>query len=663
MLNSLIEQAADVNTHPDVLRKLALQSIELARLVAENPSSPSDILLVLSIFTNEREIRRSLTRNPNMPVEELISLSAYFPYELMNNQTFRLLLLENPNLFQKLPVQTVKNILLLDDVLPEYLVMAASSNHIDILTIVANHPKAPKYLLHRIINRIKMSESMSMNKTLDNIAYVASQNVQFAGEITEGWDEEIWQAIQKYTLLYPQKEKEIFIYDVGILDKRMLLNLSFYTHLKIIAKSENFLAIAELLLDALNPEIKATINLSQPGQLDTNINALLKSTNPKIIKILTAIAENPNSPLFILEKLALINSLEIKQAIYRNYNTPDSILKILFKIDSIQSNLENPQNIRKLMLSSIMHYHSFQYSPHLIYSDIDNICKLLFLSDTIDNDIYQKLKNIPSFDILIALARQSKKPAYIFDHVYKKSQYYKTDSPGLKNIKKTIKILLAKSPQVPLNILFNLVEDEDYQVAKEAINNLKNHLTANNQQITEFLEKWEQANNPATSQDILSNIAYSSNVALAFAVANNPGTSAQTLHQLAVDLKGDVLIAVANNPNASLTTILTLCGKSKGSLNIRAHAVKVLIQKYPSGAGAILAEVVNSDKPTSARFILLLHPIAPPEFLAYHADSISWIERYAVAQNTSTPADVLSKLSTDANRLVRATALARLQAS
>lgn len=131
----------------------------------------------------------------------------------------------------------------------------------------------------------------------------------------------------------------------------------------------------------------------------------------------------------------------------------------------------------------------------------------------------------------------------------------------------------------------------------------------------------------------------------------------------AVDLKGDVLIAVANNPNASLTTLLTLCGKSKRSLNIRAHAVKVLIQKHPSGAGAILAEVVNSDKPTSARFILLLHPIAPPEFLAYHSDSISWIERYAVAQNTSTPADVLSKLSTDANRLVRATALARLQTS
>lgn len=98
-------------------------------------------------------------------------------------------------------------------------------------------------------------------------------------------------------------------------------------------------------------------------------------------------------------------------------------------------------------------------------------------------------------------------------------------------------------------------------------------------------------------------------------------------------------------------------------MNIRAQAVKALIQKDPKRAGAVLVKFVSSDDPTSARFILLLHPIAPTEFLAQHAHSICWIERYAVAQNPGTPAYLLSKLSTDANRLVRAAALARLQAS
>ncbi|BDA71619.1 hypothetical protein CAL7716_057850 [Calothrix sp. PCC 7716] len=78
-------------------------------------------------------------------------------------------------------------------------------------------------------------------------------------------------------------------------------------------------------------------------------------------------------------------------------------------------------------------------------------------------------------------------------------------------------------------------------------------------------------------------------------------------------------------------------------------------------AGAVLAEFVSSDEPTSPRFILLLHPIAPPEFLAEHVNSICWIERYAVAQNPSTPAHVLNKLAVDVNRLVRAVALEKLQ--
>ncbi|MBW4599751.1 MAG: hypothetical protein KME29_09070 [Calothrix sp. FI2-JRJ7] len=40
MSNSLIEQAADINTHPDILRQLAASSIELARIVTKNSNTP-----------------------------------------------------------------------------------------------------------------------------------------------------------------------------------------------------------------------------------------------------------------------------------------------------------------------------------------------------------------------------------------------------------------------------------------------------------------------------------------------------------------------------------------------------------------------------------------------------------------------------------------------
>lgn len=660
MLNSLIEQASDINTHPDILRKLALESFELAHVVAKNFGAPPDILIALSILIHNKEIRRSLAANPNTPVEGLILLGADFPHELINNSAFQSCVLKNPGLFQQIPIQTVKSIIRLNDIPAEYLVMAASCNNIDILTIIANHPKAPRYLLLWIINHIKMSDFSYM--PLGNIAYIASQNVNYAGEITEGWDKEVTRAIQKYTFLHRNKEKEEFLYNVGILDKNLLLELSPYTYLKMIAKSETPSDIAEFILDAFNPEMRSKSNLSQPDNLSTYVNQLIELNDAKIVRILTIIAENPNSSLFVLSKLAVLNNSEIKQAIYHNYNTSDSILKILFQIDNSQSNSGYLQKIRESSLLNIKNYLFFEYPFDLASFGIDNSCKLLFLSDNIDN-VCQKLKNINSYDILIAFARHSKTPAHLLEHVHTQSQYHRTDSPQLKNLKKAIRILLAKNPQVPTDILLNLAEDEYCQVGSEAITNLKNNPTLDNQRITELLEQWEHANNPAAPQHILSSIALNCNAALCLAVANNPSTNAKTLYQLAVDLKGDVLIAVAKNPNTSVKTLLMLSRKGKASLNIRAQAVKALIQKDPKQAGAVLVKFVSSDEPTSARFILLLHPIAPQEFLAQHAHSICWIERYAVAQNPSTPGYLLSKLSTDANRLVRAAALARLQAS
>lgn len=79
MLNSLIEQAEDINTCPEILRKLALESFELAHVVAKNKSAPPDILVAFIIFIHNKEIRRSLAANLNTPVEGLILLGADFP--------------------------------------------------------------------------------------------------------------------------------------------------------------------------------------------------------------------------------------------------------------------------------------------------------------------------------------------------------------------------------------------------------------------------------------------------------------------------------------------------------------------------------------------------------------------------------------------------------
>ncbi len=91
------QQALHENTPPQRLRELALESIELARVVAKNPSAPSDLLKVLSDYHDDIETRKNVTANPNTPIKQLFTGGACFPVELLNNPVFPLLILENPS--------------------------------------------------------------------------------------------------------------------------------------------------------------------------------------------------------------------------------------------------------------------------------------------------------------------------------------------------------------------------------------------------------------------------------------------------------------------------------------------------------------------------------------------------------------------------------------
>lgn len=52
----------------------------------------------------------------------------------------------------------------------------------------------------------------------------------------------------------------------------------------------------------------------------------------------------------------------------------------------------------------------------------------------------------------------------------------------------------------------------------------------------------------------------------------------------------------------------------------------------------------------------LQHPVTPGEILTQGANSISWLERYAVAENQATSLELLETLVSDGNWIVRAAA-------
>lgn len=101
------KQAADENTSPEQLRMLVAQSIEILRLVANNPSADPELLRELASNAFAK-ILEGVASNPNTPTDVLFDLGQRFPGQLLNNPVFSLLMLENPNLLEQMsfPMQS-----------------------------------------------------------------------------------------------------------------------------------------------------------------------------------------------------------------------------------------------------------------------------------------------------------------------------------------------------------------------------------------------------------------------------------------------------------------------------------------------------------------------------------------------------------------------------
>ncbi len=108
------QEASAADTSTERLKTLAADP-KLARLVAANPSAPTELLLELS-HNDDKSVRKACTSNANTPVEALLKLGAQFPEQLLENPVFDLLLLAHPGLFEELPTSTLNSLLKRDQV-------------------------------------------------------------------------------------------------------------------------------------------------------------------------------------------------------------------------------------------------------------------------------------------------------------------------------------------------------------------------------------------------------------------------------------------------------------------------------------------------------------------------------------------------------------------
>ncbi|NEP80476.1 MAG: hypothetical protein F6K39_21285 [Okeania sp. SIO3B3] len=133
------------------------------------------------------------------------------------------------------------------------------------------------------------------------------------------------------------------------------------------------------------------------------------------------------------------------------------------------------------------------------------------------------------------------------------------------------------------------------------------------------------------------------------------------------DEKVEVRRAVAKNPNApvsireSLKDLLDLpyVPRYVPKLSPTLSGLSRIYKPDTDDLPTLLSEYAQSDN-DFVRFVTLMHPLTPVDNITEGCQSLFWQERYAVADNPSTPGEIRQQLTNDSNRIVRGTAKANL---
>ncbi len=270
--------AANENTSQDQLQELAKSSIYLARLVARNAIASSDILQDLA-SSADAATREGVATNPNTPVNILLKLGADFPKLLLDNPVFSLLLLENPNLVEEMPLSTLKS--LVEQQVPISFLEGAekrsNSQRVSredqlVLDAVARNLHTPASVLERL------AAGTQVNWLGGTIAKHPNTLGDTLGKLARDKQCEVRQSVAEHPNT-PTDVLDWLTEDLDIYGTYPHQELGFIR--RIVAQNPN---TPEKTLEHLAQDQGVTMNRGRD--------------------IREAVAENPNTPLSVLEKLA-----------------------------------------------------------------------------------------------------------------------------------------------------------------------------------------------------------------------------------------------------------------------------------------------------------------------------------------------------------------------
>ena len=654
---ALEKEARSQTTSKERLKELAAMNDKLAEIVASNVFSPPELLAELVSHQN-KAVKKAVVGNPNNHIETLFKLGAqYFSQELLNNSILQLAYLENPDFIKNIPFYTLHALLQLEGI-PIFLLNYAQQGY----------------------QREMVVEALQMH-------------VAVAGEMTEGWHEAAeqkanYKTYQTHYFDFVQRwnaDYEFLSYFVEFVPKKISEDPFF--KMALAHNSQTSPKILEQLAQDKSRFLRATVarNKSTPafvlreladysvvetrkavaGNENAPVDALKKLAKDKTDSIRLAVAENEKTHVDTLTKLATDRNNEIREIVARNWTTPASILDKLAKDKAIgvrQDVAYNPNvSVDTLKMLAIDESSEVRMSVAGNWDTPVNLLEQLAIDES--NDVRRNV------------ARNGNAPARILNLLAK-------DRDSI------VRAGVAGNPNIPTALSERLANDQDTSV-KEALVGYWNQnppvkILEEFATHPEELIRKKVAYSHKSSVNVLEILANDKNDWVRETVAKNRNTPIYLIEQLAQDEDSLVYAAVAARENLPFyllkqfssdersrvryevaknpitpTEILAILATDKE--NSVCHEVVKNPQCTPEIKETIFKNLAQSATPSFLRYVLFLSDYAESSVLAENSNSVSWLERYAIACNPKTPKDTLQQLAQDGNRIVRATAKESLE--
>jgi predicted DNA-binding WGR domain protein len=416
-------------------------------------------------------------------------------------------------------------------------------------------------------------------------------------------------------------------------------------------------------LNLLNVEIRTAIasNLFDRCQL------FCKLVNNEHENVRIALAKNSYTPLDILTILSKDKSPQVRLAVANNKSGSIEILEYLS--NDAYRNISKAATANINYLTSIVHAIARNKQSNLYWniSSEEDISVSLIVPDsktfsgTYLHAYKSMLSSVSGDERSIAIGLDPHTSTRVLENLAKNKTSWAgsvMDSLGGSLARYHVQESVAFNPSSPPDLLHTLELEKDIFI----------HLAL--------------ASNKNTPTEILTNIAFSKN--LKCDIKHSFGLSSDGYDKSYQNYLEFLYLSIAHHPNTSDEVLQAILSKKIGMYSSRytpislirscngnlvrntfspAEAARYFYQKRcadrSSHRSAILAESIKSLN-TFSRFFALLAIQDLNTISSIVQQSTNWLDRYAIAQNLSTPKDVLEKLAEDEHLFVRAAARSAL---